>query len=83
VKETVSSWENNPMKIHGANPITNLQTGDGIGHKTIRTKEPSLSEHHIKAALSTFRSTGLYLSLLKKGGLPEEFHHLFPARSKP
>ena len=54
-----------------------LETGDGIGRDQIYNKEPSLPIHSIQHALSTFRNTGTYLSLLKKGGLPEEYWHLY------
>lgn len=56
---------------------TNITSGEGIGYKLIHKTEPSLSEKLARTALSTFRSTGTYLSLLKKGGLPEQFWHLY------
>jgi len=54
-----------------------LESGVGIGRETILAKEPSLSLRGVIAALSVFRKTDGYLKLLKKGGLPEEFHHLY------
>jgi hypothetical protein len=54
-----------------------LEAGQGIGRETILAKEPSLSLRGVIAALSVFRSTDGYLKLLKKGGLPEQFHHLY------
>ncbi len=60
----------------------NLEKGEGLGRDVILAKEPSLQAHSVQAALSVFRKTDGYLKLLKKGGLPEEFHPLFPARSK-
>lgn len=55
----------------------NLKAGRGLGVDNIMAKEPSLPEQNIKAALRTFRTTGTYLTLLKKGGLPQEFWHLY------
>ena len=61
--------------------LNSISSGEGVGHRTITEREPSLTTGHVKAALRTFRSTGLYLSLLKKGGLPEQLWHLY--ESKP
>ena len=55
----------------------NLESGRGIGRNVIHEKEPALSTAQIQAALQTFKATGVYLKLLKKGGLPEEFWHLY------
>ena len=52
-------------------------TGSGVGVEAILGKEPSLQRMAVKHALSTLRNTGTYLILLKKGGLPEEFWHLY------
>jgi len=57
----------------------NIEHGDGVGWELVKGKEPSLSKKQIQTSLSAFRSTGLYLTLLKKGGLPEEFWHLYEA----
>jgi len=54
-----------------------LASGKGIGWPEIKQKEPSLTEHHIRTALKTFRNTGLYSKLLKQGGLPKQFLHLY------
>jgi len=54
-----------------------IENGTGIGDATIINKEPSLSKNSVIHALSTFRKTGHYLPLLKKGGLPKEFWHLY------
>ncbi|SLM31047.1 hypothetical protein MTBBW1_2620011 [Desulfamplus magnetovallimortis] len=58
----------------------NLEKGNGLGEETIKSKEPSLSKSQVEHSLKTFRSTGVYLSLLKKGGLPEEFWHLYETK---
>ena len=56
---------------------SNLENGTGIGRETILAKEPSFAPRHAQHSLETFRSTGTYLTLLKKGGLPEQFWHLY------
>ena len=60
----------------------NLEAGRGIGWRIITDKEPALKRTMVDSALSTFRATGIYLDLLKKGGLPEQFWHLFPYSCK-
>ena len=78
VKDTMRSWPDWPgPKKDGNNPIQTLKNGKGIGRNIIKEKEPSLIEKHIKTAFRTFRTTGVYLELLKKGGLPEEYWHLY------
>ncbi|MBF0233919.1 MAG: hypothetical protein HQK65_12900 [Desulfamplus sp.] len=62
-----------PQKAGHPERKGNLEKGRGIGDATILSKEPSLKKHSVISALSVFRSTGQYLKLLKKGGLPEEF----------
>ena len=76
--ECVRDYGNkNYHNIQGSTLLQKLQNGDGIGHKTIHKREPALSTAQIQAALRTFKATGIYLQLLKKGGLPEEFWHLY------
>ena len=71
VKDVLMSGTNDPSNIQGSTQIQNLKNGSGIGRKYIHEREPSISDRNIKAALRTFQSTGVYLELLKKGGLPE------------
>jgi len=73
VRDVYKDMEKNP----DPEKTGNLNSGRGIGRETILSKEPSLSEGNIKAALFSFRNTGVYLQLLKKGGLPEEFWHWY------
>jgi len=63
--------------VQGSTSKQKLENGEGVGFDVIHKKEPSLSEHYIRTALRTFRKTGVYLELLKKGGLPEEYWHLY------
>lgn len=76
VKDVYASLNNGSVSNRNDVKIS-LESGRGIGRETILAKEPSLSLRGVIAALSTFKATGLYLELLKKGGLPEQFHHLY------
>ena len=78
VKDAIEIQDTCPGSPSGGNtPLQTLENGKGIGQKTIHEKEPTLSLKYIRTALQTFRATGVYLKLLKKGGLPEEFWHLY------
>ena len=82
VKDTYGLGENSPpVHKNGKMPIENLENGYGVGYKLIIEKEPTLTEHQVKPALSTFKQTGIYLDLLKKGGLPQEFWHLYEQKA--
>lgn len=63
--------------IQGSTNKQKIENGEGIGWRAVQGRETSLSQAAIRHALSTFRSTNLYLDLLKKGGLPEGFWHLY------
>ena len=75
VKEVYAKMNPSDQKVTQVQK--SIENGGGINREVFLNKEPSFSHFQVQNTLATFRNTDVYLQLLKKGGLPEEFWHLY------
>lgn len=57
-----------------------LLNGEGIGHKAICKKQPTISQRNARDAVHILKACGKYTDLFKIGGAPEEIVKLYRAK---